>query len=158
MQNWGMKYQNNSPFTILETKTWSFNELQKFERFAKAWDAIWNSGHFSHTVELWKKTLLQYETYIYDEVSFFAELSFAKRKQSHSVALVSWVEDLWEYLKMRFPESEDQWRTCLITDYTQGTVSRDIPSFLRKEGADLSGKSVQKKERSATPDRQRRHL
>ncbi len=43
---WGMVYEPEAPYEIIQTGLVSFGELQEMRRFARFWDMIANSGHF----------------------------------------------------------------------------------------------------------------
>ncbi len=47
-----MRYSPAPPYTVLATKKISFQDLQRVGRFARYWDLIGNSGHFTHTLPL----------------------------------------------------------------------------------------------------------
>jgi radical SAM superfamily enzyme YgiQ (UPF0313 family) len=51
-QAYQMKYSPAPPYTVLQTRDISFNELQRVGRFARYWDIFGNQGRFQHTLPL----------------------------------------------------------------------------------------------------------
>lgn len=123
-EEWGMLYQNDSPYTVLKTKTMSYKDIQNMIRFAKVWDLVANSGNFIKTLEL----LLQD-----DPFHFFMELTDYLSTQHptlHSIALPNLVRSLWEFGTHK--TDSEKLRLALIEDYAQSpAIKRDIPAFLR---------------------------
>jgi len=51
-QKYQMKYSPLPPYTVLQTRDISFDELQRVGRFARYWDIFGNQGRFKHTLPL----------------------------------------------------------------------------------------------------------
>jgi hypothetical protein len=49
---YGMKYENQPPYTVLETGTVDSATMQRFVRFSRYWDKLANSGRFRQSVLL----------------------------------------------------------------------------------------------------------
>lgn len=54
-QDYGMIYEETAPYTVVETSCVSRQEVQDFQRMAKYWDLIANSGRFQTTLNFWLK-------------------------------------------------------------------------------------------------------
>lgn len=161
-QEWGMVYQDEPPYLILQTRTMDFATIQRLVRFSRYWDLIGNSGNFNHTITL-LKTLAPPST---NATFFRAFLAFAdflshRHPQGHGIALLSLVESTWVYfiegMEAECRPSREQVRQALIEDYT-GTIRRDLPAFLRTEIPTRGGALQTVTENTPTPARQRRHL
>ncbi len=51
-QDFQMKYSPAPPYTVLQTRDISFEDLQRVGRFARYWDIFGNQGRFKHTLPL----------------------------------------------------------------------------------------------------------
>jgi radical SAM superfamily enzyme YgiQ (UPF0313 family) len=157
-QEWGMVYQQHPPFQIIQTKTMSFETLQRVDRFSHFWNLIPNSGNFKKTfglvVELASKRSTPSLFWEFDELCAFLT---RRHPQGHGIALLSLVESVWIYLRDARGVDESRVRQALVDDYAGGSMKRDVPGFLRSGDARLGGgdRSVQK---STLPRRQRQHL
>jgi len=157
-QEWGMIYQEQPPFQILQTKLIDFNTLQKIVRFSKHWDLVANSGNFVKTMQL-LRTSDASSTSLFWTFLELSEFLSLRHTQSHGIALIGLVESMWIYLTLE-KQLDSEWaRAALIEDYT-GSVKRDIPWFLRSAEplARPSGKSPETGIEKRLPERQRRHL
>lgn len=156
---WGMVYQERPPFQILKTKTMDFETIQEMGRFAKFWDLVANSGNFTSTMALLRTVAAQQEEFSGSLFWLFRSFSGFLRNRhphGHSIALVKLVESTWLYMTESLSLDRSLVRTTLLQDYT-GTVSRDVPRFLRDETstASLTHSSATS---SHLPERQRRHI
>lgn len=161
-QEWQMVYQEHSPFQVIKTRTLSFEQLQKLERFSNFWNLIANSGHFIETLKLIVQlSNLREQPSLFWEFNELSTFLHTRHPQSHSIALLNLLESLWIYFKdIRFFDIETL-REAFIQDYT-GKIKRDIPSFLRKNDEKFQKLrlNVRKSDswEKATPKRQRNHL
>ena len=132
-QEWEMVYQEHPPFQILQTKTMSFQELQKMGRFAHFWDAVANSGNFKRTVEFFRERCRTEGVSFFDEFFRLSEFLSQRHPNGHGIALLNLVESIWIYLTHQAGLEARLARELLIADYT-GQVKRDIPRFLKDDG------------------------
>jgi radical SAM superfamily enzyme YgiQ (UPF0313 family) len=159
-QEWQMVYQEHPPFQIVSTRSMNYLTLQKMARFSKFWDLYANSGEFKKT---W--TLIQEHPARSGQGSRFwafwdfCEFLSTRHAHGHSIALLNRVESAWLYLTEILKIAPELAREALVQDYT-GTVKRDIPFYLRGEGArEARPKDLAAGLRSeATPRRQKQHL
>ncbi len=162
-QEWQMVYQEHPPFQILQTKTMSFEEMQKIGRFSQFWDSVANSGNFTQTVDFLRKKSQKENSSFFDE--FFRLSEFLSHRHPHGsgIALLNLVESLWVYLSTEIQLDLTTARGLLIADYA-GKVKRDIPRFLREDTAvrrpQLETDSMTPGLRTspALPKRQTKHL
>ena len=129
-QEWGMVYQDHPPFQILQTKTLSFDQLQKLGRFSQFWDSVANSGNFTNTMNFFRERCRTSGRSFFSDFFQLSEFLSQRHPTGHSVALLNLVESIWIYLTQESQVSPDQARSLLIADYA-GKVKRDIPKFLR---------------------------
>jgi len=156
-QEWKMVYQQHPPFQIIQTRTMSFETLQRVDRFSHFWNLIANSGNFKKTFKLVLELASKREKpslfWEFDELS----LMLTKRHpQGHGVALLSLVESVWIYLKDVKGFDADRVRQVLVEDYAGGSMKRDVPGFLRPDNYRAPRESSAQK--SSLPRRQQRHL
>jgi radical SAM superfamily enzyme YgiQ (UPF0313 family) len=52
-QEYGMVYENTAPYTVQQTSSVSRQEVVDFQRMARYWDLIANSGRFQQTLDFW---------------------------------------------------------------------------------------------------------
>ena len=152
---WQMLYQDNPPFQILQTRTMSFETLQKIDRFSHFWNLVANSGNFTATMRfVGELAAARPAPSLYWEFDELAQALTRRHPQNHGVALLSLLESVWNYLTDNRGQNPDRVRELLIADYT-GTIKRDVPPFLR---TDLKYQPGKKQAGSALPRRQQQHL
>ncbi len=62
--DWQMIYSASPPYEILQTSTIDFATMQQFRRFARYWDLVANSGHYSALAPLiWQDTPSPFEAF-----------------------------------------------------------------------------------------------
>lgn len=156
-KEWQMIYQEDPPYTIVQTSTMPYEMLQRLTRFAKFWDLYANSGNFKKTMGIFK-TLSEERTTpsIFAEILDFVAFLDTRHAQRHSIALLSLVESVWLYLTVEKRCNKNEVRNCLILDYA-GPGKRDTPHFLRDETLPEMKKVFAPKNRT-TPKRQEMHL
>jgi radical SAM superfamily enzyme YgiQ (UPF0313 family) len=157
-QEWEMRYQEHPPFQVLQTKTMSFEVLQKIGRFSHYWDAVANSGHFKRTFQLItelaeKRSDASGGGSLFLEFDELSAMLSRRHPQRHGVALMNLMESVWIYLTEHRGLNEEVVREALLSDYNSD-IQRSIPSFLR---VNPRSEAVSPLRKSATPSRQRRH-
>lgn len=116
-QEWQMVYQESTPYQILRTKSMSYEELQKMNRFSRYWDMIANSGRFKKAMELLKKDS---ESLFW---SFFdlSEFLYERLQRSHQISLNNLSEALYSYLTEKRAYPSPVAEQIFAKDYLLGT-------------------------------------
>jgi len=154
-----MRYQDHAPYTVLSTKTMPFDTIQTMVRFANFWDLVANSGNFKSTMSLFETCAQEnHNGSVFSEFMELTEFLTAKHPQGHSIALLSLVQSVWEYLKQKPNINTELLREKLRFDYCE-RVKRDVPHFLRVEqDIQFTSKPVAAKYgKSSLVSRQNRH-
>lgn len=151
---WDMRYHEDPPYEILQTRLISFADMQRMRRFARYWDLVGNSGNFVETLPLiWSggdspfKSFLRWTDWLY-----------ARLKRTDQIALARLAESLFVFLTTERGLDAPVVAKHLWADYSQGGRS-DRPEFLIPHLAS-EAVSPQRGERTTTgiPRRQSRHL
>lgn len=150
---WEMLYQEEPPFSVLQTKTMDFTTIQELSRFAKFWDLFANSGNFPKLM-----TWVRSHPSVFDVFWEFSHFLSKRHPKTHSIALVKLVESAWRFLTEEKKVEQVIAREMLLYDYC-GRVKRDIPEFLRTPGMRArEWATIPTAKTSWTPSRQERHL
>ncbi len=159
-----MIYDTLPPFTILQTRDWSFLELQEMKRFAKFWDLYANSGNFKNFMALLKTETTPQG--LFQGFLRFTRFLTLRHPHLHSISLIHLVESAWIYLTQELTVPAERARATLVLDYTF-PKKREIPGFLKDSPStfdpkfsDEIKKSFPHKDESLSPlpKRQRQHL
>ena len=149
---WGMVYDAQPPYEILETKLLNSGDLQRLRRFARFWDLIGNSGNFVSTAPLiWSgggspfTEFMRLTAWLHDQLG-----------RQHGIPLVELSALLFKFLTIEKSLPADAIAAALWQDYRAGGRS-DLPKFLRPF---VSDPAILRSERPhfAMPKRQQRHL
>ena len=89
-----MIYAPHPPYEILSTRDISFEQMQRMRRFARYWDIIANSGHFTATLKL----LWRDEASPFAEFLRFSDWLHATLRRTHQIALHVIAQALFDYL------------------------------------------------------------
>ncbi len=90
----GMLYAPHPPYEILQTHDISFADMQRMRRFARYWDLVANSGHFTATLRLlWREAGSPF-----DEFLRFSDWLHARLGRTHQIALHVIAQCLFEFL------------------------------------------------------------
>jgi len=122
-----MKFSDEPPYEILQTKDVSFKELQKMGRFARYWDLVANSGNFLES----RAHLLQAGSTPFDAFFAFSEWLYSKVGRRASINLKTLSELVFEYLVMSGEGSGNTHEIgrMVARDYTRGGRF-DLPRVL----------------------------
>ncbi|MBK8091288.1 MAG: DUF4080 domain-containing protein [Verrucomicrobiaceae bacterium] len=91
---YGMIYAAHPPYEILATRDIPFEQMQRMRRFARYWDMVANSGHFTGTLALmWQDVPSPFEQFM-----SFSEWLHAKLGRTHQIALQVLARALFDYL------------------------------------------------------------
>lgn len=149
---WEMRYSPNPPYEILQTRSISFEMMQRLRRFSRFWDLIANSGNFVETTpKIWA-----------DGSPFhrFFELTESlhhRLGKSHSVALPRMAELVFEHLMIDRRLDPAEIASSLWRDFTAGG-RRDGPEFLRPHVPDALRRAARRViAPTHAPPRQARH-
>jgi radical SAM superfamily enzyme YgiQ (UPF0313 family) len=148
---WGMVYNSEPPYEILQTKLIDFAAMQRLRRFARYWDLVGNSGNFVETTAL----LLGISASPFASFSRFADWIYGRLGRQHSIALVHLAELLFDFLVRECGCERSGIAEMLWRDYRRGGRS-DKPGFLRDLVADAPVAAAG--QAAAIPSRQARHL
>jgi radical SAM superfamily enzyme YgiQ (UPF0313 family) len=155
---WEMVYQEHPPFQILKTRTMDFQVIQSLGRFSKFWDLVSNSGNFKGTMRILEaQAASRSDRSLFWEFEDLARFLHSRHSQSHGVALLSLTESVWIYLRERAGVDVEFLRRTMIQDYSD-LIRRDVPKFLKDANEQPCVTRRSQQGRSATPERQRRHL
>jgi len=88
-REWGMVYNPEPPYEILQTKLIDFFTMRRLCRFARYWDLVANSGNFIET----GATFSTFENFMR-----FSDWLYAQTRQTHSIARARLAELLKQYL------------------------------------------------------------
>ncbi len=154
-QEWGMIYSEHAPYQVLQTRTMSFDQLQRIGRFAHFWGLIANSGNFKQVLALLHdRSRLRERPSLYAEFEELVDFLSIRHPEGHGVALLRLVESVWIYLTQDRAMDAGRVREALTQDYCS-TVKRDVPVFLRV--TEYFKKAEASPLARGIPARQRRH-
>jgi len=129
---YGIKYENSSPYTVLETADISFDELNTLKNIAALLERYENSGSFAMSIK--------YLTALTTPFEFFEGLHyFIKEKDGRHISDISQkmaFELLLEFGKSLCGCEYDILRSCLRFDYLVGEIHA-LPDFLRSDYSDI---------------------
>ena len=175
---WRMIYNPHPPYEILQNQLIDFATMQRLRRFARYWDLVSNSGNFVATTPLiWGensspvgRASSRAETDSQDRLAGslapppafagflrFSDWLHARTGRTDGIALVRLMELLFEFLTGELkldakPVAETLWR-----DYQRGG-RHDKPSFLKNFLSTEEAVIPLRKNKTALPKRQARHL
>jgi radical SAM superfamily enzyme YgiQ (UPF0313 family) len=130
-----MKFSDEPPYEILQTRDISFQELQRMGRFARYWDLVANSGNFLESREL----VLERGATSFDAFYAFSEWLYSKVGRRASINLKTLSELVFEYLVMTSGDEIDhapEIGRMVARDYTRGGRS-DLPRVLAPYAANV---------------------
>ena len=148
---WEMVYGAQPPYEILRNKLIDFPMMQRLRRFARGWDLVGNSGHFSETLPLIWAAEGASPFWCFLRFTDWLTLRLGKL---HSIALVALAENLFAFLTGELALPREQVVATLERDW-HGGVRRERLAFLdpqtvaRRKSTSTAG---------APPKRQARHV
>jgi hypothetical protein len=126
-REWGMVYNANSPYEILQNRLIDFATMQKLRRFARYWDLVGNSGNFVESRSLiWAGT----ESSPFRAFMAWCEWLHARTGRTDSIALVRLMELLFAFLTTVTKLEPKSVAASMARDYQRGG-RRDQPQFLQ---------------------------
>jgi radical SAM superfamily enzyme YgiQ (UPF0313 family) len=149
-REWEMVYSPSAPYEVLRTKLVDFVTMQRMRRFARYWDAVANSGNFIETTPLIWGEQSPFQSFL-----AFSDWLFARLGRTHSIALQTLAERLFEYLCAQRGRDREHVAKVMWREYRRGG-RRDKPEFLRTHLSDAA--DAVRSAHVQAPRRQARHL
>ena len=144
-EEYRMIYAPHPPYEILSTREIPFADLQRMRRFARYWDIIANSGHFTATLQL----LWQNAASPFAEFLRFSDWLHTTLRRTHQIALHVIAQVLFDYL------TEER---GMDHELTASTLEADWHRTPSREALNLRGrKDAQKSAVLRAARRQSRH-
>ncbi len=149
-REWGMVYQSNAPYEILQSQTIDFATMARLRRFAKFWDLFGNSGHFTRTLpRVWNSRSP------FSALLDFSDWLHRRGAKTSGIALPRQYQFLRDYLTERIGQVPSEVAMDFGADYHDSGHS-DRPLWW-PENLPFNRKSPPGR-REALPRRQARHL
>ncbi|MGY6274948.1 DUF4080 domain-containing protein [Methylomonas sp. MgM2] len=119
-----MRYDPHAPYSLLNSHTMSFGDMQRINRFARYWDLVGNSGRFKNTVPL-----------IVDNQPFerflrFSDALFTLNSSTWKIALKRLFEMTYAVMTDTLKITPDLAKRVLELDYLS-TAEKRAPDFLQ---------------------------
>ncbi|MCX6836710.1 MAG: radical SAM protein [Verrucomicrobia bacterium] len=144
-EEYRMIYAPHPPYEILSTRDIPFADMQRMRRFARYWDIIANSGHFTATL----KVLWQNAASPFAEFLRFSDWLHTTLRRTHQIALHVIAQVLFDYL------TEER---GIDHELTASTLEADWHRTPSREALNLRGrKDAQKSAVLRAARRQSRH-
>jgi radical SAM superfamily enzyme YgiQ (UPF0313 family) len=132
-QEFEMRYSDDPPYEVLETRDVAFLEMQKMERFARYWDLISNSGNFvGSRAYIWQGRDSHFSAFME-----FSEWLYGRVARRASIQLKVLSELLFEYLVKGRGFPAEEVGQAVARDYQRGGRS-DLPRSLRPFATEAS--------------------
>lgn len=147
---WGMVYNPNAPYDVLETSAIDFSTMQRLKRFARYWDLIVNSGNFKSTLQFLWKHHSPFESFL-----ALSDWLFDTTQAVHKISLERLVQLLLEYLTGPLQFERTVIGELLLADYTR--IGRKPPKVLYEFTSPRATSSQKTHAFSKLPKRQARH-
>jgi radical SAM superfamily enzyme YgiQ (UPF0313 family) len=128
---WGMVYNPQPPYEVLETKLIDFGTLQQLRRFARYWDLAGNSGNFIETTPLLWSGPGDPPRSPFRAFWRWTEWLHARVGRTDAIALIRLMELLFEFLVSEARLDPKTVAAALWRDYKRGG-RRDKPAFLKE--------------------------
>ena len=124
-----MIYAPHPPYEILSTRDIAFPDMQRMRRFARYWDIVVNSGHFTGTLKLlWRDEASPFAGFLR-----FSDWLHATLRRTHMIALHVVAQSLFDFLTQE--EAVDH-------DVAASTLEADWHRTPSREALNLRGRSA----------------
>lgn len=127
-ETWGMLYDTQAPYEVLQTKLISFSEMQRLKRFARYWDIVANSGNFKDVTKL----LLSSGNCAFHSFLSFSDWLWSETGRRHGISLKSMAELAWRYQNEVLKIEPDRLHAAFNADFNQ-TKRPDIIDFINSK-------------------------
>ncbi len=124
---YGMVYETEPPYTVLQTGAVDAPTLQRFTRFARYWDLVANAGRFGQTLPL---LLAQGGASPFAAFMAFADWLWHTTGKTSGLTPEALVDALFDYLVSQPGLTEAQVQDTLLVDYL-ASGARASPRSLR---------------------------
>jgi radical SAM superfamily enzyme YgiQ (UPF0313 family) len=119
----GMRYNPDPPYNVLQTDRISFHDMQRISRFARYWEMIGNSGRFRAGLTL----LLGASPYA--RFMHFSDWLYATTSKTHEIALERLFEHVYLFLTRELGVGPETASAALLADY-EASGARGRLSFM----------------------------
>jgi radical SAM superfamily enzyme YgiQ (UPF0313 family) len=140
-----MIYAPHPPYEILSTRDIPFADMQRMRRFARYWDIVANSGHFTTTLKL----LWRDEASPFAEFLRFSDWLHATLRRTHQIALGVVAQALFDFLVQE---------SGVDAELAASTLEADWHRTPSREALNLRGRSLSAKTSVRGAKRQSRHV
>jgi radical SAM superfamily enzyme YgiQ (UPF0313 family) len=140
-----MIYAPHPPYEILSTWDIPFADMQRMRRFARYWDIVANSGHFTATLKL----LWRDEASPFNEFLLFSDWLHATLRRTHQIALGVVAQALFDFLVQE---------SGVEAELAASTLEGDWHRTPSREALNLRGRSLSAKASVRGAKRQARHV
>jgi radical SAM superfamily enzyme YgiQ (UPF0313 family) len=128
-----MIYAPHPPYEILSTRDIPFEQMQRMRRFARYWDIVANSGHFTATLKL----LWQNAASPFAEFLRFSDWLHTTLRRTHQIALHVIAQVLFDYLTEERGIDHEHAASTLEADWHR-TPSREALNLRGRKDAQKS--------------------
>jgi radical SAM superfamily enzyme YgiQ (UPF0313 family) len=140
-----MIYAPHPPYEILSTRDIPFADMQRMRRFARYWDIVANSGHFTATLKLlWQNTESPFAEFLR-----FSDWLHATLRRTHQIALHVMAQTLFDFLVNE---------AALDRELVAATLEADWHRTPSREALNLRGHHMAAKTNIVGAKRQARHV
>jgi radical SAM superfamily enzyme YgiQ (UPF0313 family) len=146
----GMVYSPAPPYTVLETRDWSFADLAGMRRFARHWDLVGNSGRFPSTLAMLLDGPSPFGLFL-----DFSGWLHGQAGRTHGISHQRMTGFLLAYLNGVLGIPAETCATALYADHRLATGTANVPSALRGL---VQRQAPSPATSAALPARQGRHL
>jgi radical SAM superfamily enzyme YgiQ (UPF0313 family) len=133
-REWGMLYNPQPPYEILQNKLIDFATMQRLRRLARYWDLVANSGNFLETTLLLWTPVGQASCLPPSPFRSFLRLSdwlFGRTGRTDGIALVRLAELMFAYLTTELAFAPATVAPVILRDW-QRSGRAEVPVFLRE--------------------------
>jgi radical SAM superfamily enzyme YgiQ (UPF0313 family) len=146
-ESFGMRYNPDAPYNVLQTDRISFVDMQRVSRFARYWDMVGNSGRFRRAVSLLT------DRAPYARFMRFSDWLYRTTSKTHEIALERLYEHVHVFLTRELDLAPQAATEALLADYA-ASGARGRLSFMPETGRAERMRSAT----SRSELRQARHL
>jgi radical SAM superfamily enzyme YgiQ (UPF0313 family) len=108
---YGMRYNPDPPYNVLQTGCIGFQDMQRISRFARYWDMVGNSGRFPRALVLLAGAAP------YARFMQFSDWLYASTSKTHEIALERLFEHVHAFMTARLGLAPQAVSDALLEDY-----------------------------------------
>ena len=124
-EKFGMVYEDEAPYTVLQTSAVDAEKMQEFKRFARYWDLLANSGRFKQSLAL----LLQAPS-PFAAFRSFADWLWKSTGKTSGLTPEILLDALFSYFTVNLKKDSETTRQILLADYL-ASGARANPACLK---------------------------